>query len=157
MNKFRDLSQPTIKIFDNDKIRYELYTMYKYLPHATINIWAMKLVEHVFQIYQFDETIRKIIQKGIEINKKWRDGKARVHDVRQEGFKIHRLAREANTEIESIALRTIGQAISTGHMREHGMVAADYFVKLIGLMTNNDFKAITKERIWQVETLEKLR
>ena len=152
----KDLSKSTIKILDNDRIRYELYTVYKSLPHSTINIWMMKLIEHIFEIIQLDERKKAIIQEGIEINVKWREGKATMHEVRRVGFKIHRLAKETDTNIESIALRTIGHAISTGHMKEHGMVASDYSVKLIGLINNNDFATITKERIWQLETLKHL-
>ena len=44
-----------------------------------------------------------------------------------------------------------------GHMIEHAMVASDYAIKTIGLITNNDIDAITKERKWQLNELNKLK
>ena len=57
-----------------------------------------------------------------------------MHDVRQAGFRIHKIARENNSEIKKTALRAAGQAVASGHMREHAMVASDYAVKTIGLI-----------------------
>jgi hypothetical protein len=36
------------------------------------------------------------------------------------------------------------------------MVASDYAIKTIGLITKNDIKIITKERRWQFNELDRL-
>jgi len=78
-----------------------------------------------------------------------------MYDVRQAGFKIHKLARECDSEIKKTALRVTGQAVGSGRMREHAMVASDYAIKMICLISSNDFEAITKEREWQLNELQK--
>ena len=78
-----------------------------------------------------------------------------MHDVRQAGFKIHKVARESDSDIKKTALRVVGQAVGSGHMREHAMVASDYTIKAINLIKPNDFDAITKEREWQLNELKK--
>ncbi|MBP2030209.1 hypothetical protein J2755_001143 [Methanohalophilus levihalophilus] len=153
----KDMSKLTLRILDNDSIRYELYTLYESSSHTSVNEWAMKLVEHIYGKINLDESKKAIVQEGIDINAQWREGKARMHDVRQVGLKIHSLAREADSDIDTSALRAIGHAISTGHMKEHGMVASDYAVKFIGLISNNDIKAITEERDWQLKTLKNMK
>jgi hypothetical protein len=60
-----------------------------------------------------------------------------MHDVRQAGFKIHKLARESEDELIQIALRVAGQSIATAHMEEHAMLASDYAVKVINLLYPN--------------------
>ncbi len=73
--------------------------------------------------------------------------------VRQSGFKVHKLARETKSTVHQTALRVVGQAIASGHMREHSMVASDYAIKVINLQFSNDLDLITKERKWQLEEL----
>jgi hypothetical protein len=65
---------------------------------------------------------------------------------KQTGFKIHKIARKCDSEIKKIALRVTGQAVASGHMKEHAMVASDYAVKTMGLISSNDMDAITSER-----------
>ena len=48
-----------------------------------------------------------------------------MHDVRQAGFKVHKLTRKSKDTILEIALRVVGQAIGIGHMKEHATVASD--------------------------------
>lgn len=79
-----------------------------------------------------------------------------MHDVRQLGFKVHKLARDMENEIHKTAFRVVGQAIGSGHMREHSMIASDYAIKLIGLLYENDLDAITAERTWQLNELKKI-
>jgi immunity protein 5 of polymorphic toxin system len=96
------------------------------------------------------------IVEGFKVNELWQVGKARMHDVRQAGFKVHKLARECESELKKTALRAAGQAVGSGHMREHAMVASDYAIKTISLISSNDFEAITKEREWQLNELKKI-
>ena len=71
-------------------------------------------------------------------------------------FKIHKIARACNSEVYQTSLRVVGQAVASGHMKEHSMVASDYAVKTIGLITSNNAEAIAAERSWQLNELKKL-
>ena len=70
-------------------------------------------------------------------------------------LKIHKIARESDLEIDKTALRVVGHAVASGHMREHAMIACDYAVKTVGLMTSNNFEKITLERKWQLNEIKK--
>lgn len=92
-----------------------------------------------------------IIKAGYDVNESWQKGNARIHDVRQAGFKIHQLAKSSQDIVVQTALRVVGQAVVTGHMREHAMVSSDYAVKVINLLFPNDLNAVRQERFWQIE------
>lgn len=53
---------------------------------------------------------------------------------------------ECDSEIKKSELRVAGQTVASRHMREHAMVALDYAVKVIGLISSNDLGAIISER-----------
>ena len=76
-----------------------------------------------------------------------------MFDVRQAGFKVHQLAKSCNDPISQAALRVIGQAVGSGHMREHAMVASDYAIKTINLKFPSDMSAVRAEREWQITAL----
>ena len=94
------------------------------------------------------------IKKGFFVNEQWQKGNARMHDVRQAGLKIHQMAKASEDDITRTALRVVGQAVATGHMREHAMVASDYAVKVINLLYPNDIGAVKNERSWQISHLK---
>ena len=48
----------------------------------------------------------------------------------------------------------VGQAVATGHMREHAMVASDYAIKVINLLFPNNVNAVKQERLWQINHLK---
>ena len=77
-----------------------------------------------------------------------------MHDVRQAGFKVHQLAKESKDLVLQAALRVAGQAIGTGHMREHAMVASDYAIKVVNLKYPDNMEAVKEEREWQIATLK---
>ena len=79
-----------------------------------------------------------------------------MHDVRQAGFAVHKLARQAPDELTTAVLRVVGQAIGTGHMPEHAMVASDYAIKVINLLHPGDATAAARERQWQVRVMGEL-
>lgn len=47
-----------------------------------------------------------------------------MYDVRQIGFRIHQMAKENDNLLMQTSLRVVGQAVATGHMKEHAMVAS---------------------------------
>lgn len=55
-----------------------------------------------------------------------------------------------------IGIRTVGQAVSVGHMKEHAIVCSDYAIKTVQLYSSNNIERITEERHWQIEELQKI-
>lgn len=145
-----------IKIKDNNELRTEIDMLYEKMNQEDLAKWSLVVAKHILDIAGVDYRSIDEILEGFKVNELWQQGNARMHDVRQAGFKIHKIARECNSEIMKTALRVAGQAVTSGHMREHAMVTSDYAIKTIGLISSNDIYAITTEREWQLNELKKL-
>ncbi|MEK6189606.1 MAG: hypothetical protein N2A99_01270 [Carnobacterium alterfunditum] len=145
-----------IKIVDNNQLRAEIDELYEKMSQVDLAKWSLSIAKHILNIVGIDYNLVADIADGFQINELWQLDKAGMHDVRQAGFKIHKLARECDDEIRKTALRVAGQAVGSGHMREHSMVASDYAIKTIGLLNSNNINAITREREWQLNELKRL-
>ncbi len=150
-------TQVKIKIKDNVKLRSEIDELYENIDEISLAKWSLKIAKRILCVSDIDYKNINVIVEGFKVNKLWQKGKARMHDVRQASFKIHKLAHDSNSEIQKSAFRSVGQAVASGHMKEHAMVASDYAIKTIGLVTNNDMDTITKERKWQLNELIKFK
>lgn len=145
-----------IKIVDNNQLRAEIDELYEKMSQVNLAKWSLSIAKHILDIVGIDYNLIADIADGFQINELWQLDKAGMYDVRQAGFKIHKLARECDDEIRKTALRVAGQAVGSGHMREHSMVASDYAIKTIGLLNSNNINAITREREWQLNELKRL-
>lgn len=144
-----------IKIQDNSELRLKIDKLYEKTSQIDLAKWSLLIAKHSLLIAEIDYYSIDEIISGFKINELWQIGEARMHDVRQVAFKIHKIARESDSEIKKTALRVVGQAVGSGHMREHAMVASDYAIKMINLISPNDFNAISQEREWQYKELKK--
>ena len=142
-----------IKINDIPELRATLDEIYEGKTQLQLAQWALKLAEHILTIVEYNYEDDPIIQFGFDTNRQWQTGAVRMFDVRQAGFKVHQLAKACNDPIIQAALRVAGQAVGTGHMREHAMVASDYSIKAINLKYSGDISAVKAEREWQIRTL----
>ena len=149
-------TKPKIKIVDDSAIRKEIDELCEKTSQIVLAKWSLAIAKHILLLVEIDYNSVDEILKGFEINEMWQSGNARMHDVRQIGFKVHKLARECDDEIHKTALRVVGQAVGSGHMREHSMVASDYAIQVVGMMTSYDKSAISDERKWQLEELKKM-
>jgi hypothetical protein len=145
-----------IKIKDNVELRCELDKIYENTEQVILAKWALSMAKHILEMASIEYTSIDEIVNGFDTNELWQVGQARMFDVRQAGFKVHRLAKESDNAIKTAALRTAGQAIGTGHMREHAMVCSDYAIKTIELLSNGNIDQISKEREWQIEELRRI-
>jgi len=130
-----------IKIIDNE-IRNEIDKLYEKQEQIILAKWSLEMAKHIVEITNFDINKYPEIQEGFNINEQWQNGNTRMHDVRQIGFKIHKIAREQKNELNKNIIRVIGQAVASGHMREHSMVTSDYAIKVINLLYNDDIEKI---------------
>ena len=146
-----------IKIVDNTQLRAEIDELYEITNQVDLAKWSISIAKHILDSVGIDYNSVDDLVNGFHTNELWQLDKARIHDVRQASFKIHKLARECDDEIQKTALRVAGQAVGSGHMREHAMVASDYAIKTMGLLNNNHIEAITSERVWQLNELRRIR
>lgn len=142
-----------IRIDDIPELRAALDVRYQGKTQVQLAQWALHLAEHILELVGYDYVADPVIQSAFAANKLWQTGAARMHDVRQAGFKVHQLAKANDDPVMQAALRVAGQAVGTGHMREHAMVASDYAIKTINLKYPNDINAVKAEREWQIFTL----
>jgi len=142
-----------IKIKDDTLLREIIDTIYEESDQIVLARWSLEMAKHILELVNIPYENNDIIIGGFDTNVQWQNGKARMHDVRQAGFKIHQQARTSENEIEKTALRVVGQAVGSGHMREHAMVASDYSVKVINLMKPDCMEAVSDERQWQLNKL----
>lgn len=142
-----------IKINDIPELRVSLDAIYERKTQIQLAQWALNIAEHILSIVGYDYEIDSVIQEGFAINRNWQVGATRMFDVRQAGFRIHQLAKACDNPAVQAALRVAGQAVGTGHMREHAMVASDYAIKVINLKYPDDINAVKVEREWQISTL----
>lgn len=146
-----------IKIADNAALRKVLDAEYEKRDQIQICKYALLLAEHVLNIVNYEYGENSEIAAGFAVNKQWQRGSATMHEVRQAGFKIHKTAKENGNPAIKTALRVVGQAVASGHMKEHAMVASDYAVKVINLLSPDDAEAVTRERLWQIDCLKAVK
>ena len=149
--------QPKIKILDCPELRAILYRLVSDTEQVVLANWAIACARRILDLQTDEPFDIKVVEKGFATNKRWQENKASVHEVRQAGFKIHEAARACSTEIARNMLRTAGQAVAVGHMREHAMVCSDYAIKTIQLWSGNDADRIAAERQWQITALNNLQ
>ena len=145
-----------IKIIDDDIIRNKIDQLYEKQEQIILAKWSLEMAKHIIEITNFDISKYSEIEEGFKINELWQNGKVRMYDVRQIGLKIHKTARIQQNELDKNIVRVIGQAVASGHMREHSMVTSDYAIKVINILYNNDTEKIKEERVWQLEKLTEL-
>lgn len=146
-----------IKIIDNSSLRYEIDELYKQTSQINLSKWAIKCAKHVLTLTDYEKIDMTTIENGFKIIELWQIGNASVHEVRQAGFKIHEVARQCKSELVKNAIRTVGQAVGVGHMREHAMVCSDYAIKTIQLAFPEQMDKISQERQWQLNELKKYK
>ena len=146
-----------IKIVDDIELRKELDSEYEISSQVKLCKYALLLATHTLELINYPDMDNDIIKEGFFINEQWQKGNVRMHDVRQIGFKIHQMAKASEDDIICTALRVVGQAVATGHMKEHAMVASDYAVKVINCLYPNNMDAVKKERMWQINHLKEIK
>lgn len=150
------MTHSKIKIDDDKELRTILDHLYYLSSQIQLCQYALLLANHILEIIEYQNIHHSIIQQGYCVNKEWQKGHVRMHDVRQAAFLIHKLARESDNIFDQVALRVVGHAVATAHMKEHAMVASDYAIKVMNIKYPGDMRAVQKERKWQIDLLKKI-
>lgn len=147
-------TKPKIKISDNSELRTEIDKLYELTEQVALAKWAIECAKHILPLSEIENIDLSVIKSGFMTNYLWQIGEASVCEVRQAAFEIHAIARNCKTEIGKSSIRTAGQAVAVGHMREHAMVCSDYAIKTVQMSFPNDNEKITEERTWQLKKLD---
>lgn len=146
-----------IKILDDAELRTMLDSEYEIASQIKMCKYALTLAKHILEFVHFEDMDNMFIQDGFKTNDEWQRGNARMHDVRQAGFRIHQMAKTSDNLLIQTSLRVVGQAVATGHMKEHAMVASDYAIKVINIKYPNNLMAVQQERKWQIDTINSIK
>jgi hypothetical protein len=145
-----------LKITDHCALRESIDTMYEKCSQVTAAKWSLAIAKRILYMAGMEECSILAVVDGFTVHERWQTGNASVHEVRQAGFRIHQIARDCASAVKKTALRVAGQAVASGHRKEHAMVASDYAIKVIGLLYADDMNIITAEREWQLNALREL-
>ncbi|MBQ4251435.1 MAG: hypothetical protein II704_00145 [Erysipelotrichaceae bacterium] len=150
------MTKTKIRIQDDPALRERLDEEYEKSSQARMCRYALKLSEHILELAQYPQRDQAVIREAYEVLEQRLSGQVSMQGVRQAAFRIHQLARTSEDTVTSTALRVTGQAIASGHVKEHAMVASDYAVKIINLLYPDDLEAVRKERQWQLDCLREI-
>ena len=142
-----------LKILDDGEKRLELELVLEELSQGQLARWAMKMaLSFIALIDAEDESEKqKILTQVREVFQARLDGRASAYELRQAGFLANKLSQQAQSQIGKYAARVFTQAVATGHMRGHAIVAADYAIKVRNLQSPDDLQLAVKEREEQIE------
>lgn len=144
-----------IKINDIPELRLELMNIYDSKTPKGVAQYSVLLAKHVIE--RANMPTHQLIDQGFLIHELWLKNEVSIQELRQAALKIHLLARNSKDLIIQTAYRAIGKAVSCGHMKEHGIVASDYAVKLINYLEPNNLVEVKKEREFQIQLLKTMQ
>ena len=115
--------------------------------HKQLILWACKCVENVFpsSISKVDERLIN----SILTEKKWAKDCASVGDARNASIDAIAVANELIKRLEITIAQAVAHAVTTAHMADHSLRAAEYALKAIKLSG----KLIDDERKFQDKCL----
>ncbi len=142
--------EPKIRIDDDPVLRSRLEVKVSSSGSKVLALWAMGLAEHVASSIEDTDSVGEAISLCSEVVDGFIQGTMDAGEIRRRGFAVHALARDADGA-EQAVIRTIGQALSVCHMREHAMVASDYAVKVVNILHPGDGDEVFVERRWQLD------
>ena len=142
-----------LKILDDGEKRLELELVLEQLPQGQLARWAMKMASSFIALIDAEDESekQKILTQVRAIFQARLDGRASAYELRQAGFLANKLSQQAQSQIGKYAARVFAQAVATGHMRGHAIVAADYAIKVRNLQSPDDMQRAVKERERQIE------
>ena len=142
-----------LKILDDSEKRFELELVLEEFPQGQLARWAMKMASSFIALIDAEDESekQKILTQVRAIFQARLDGRASAYELRQAGFLANKLSQQAQSQIGKYAARVFAQAVATGHMRGHAIVAADYAIKVRNLQSPDDMQRAVKERERQIE------
>lgn len=149
------MSGPKIRIDDSVELRSELSGIVDGRSQKVLALWARAMAERIAMEFPESDAVSESTVALSETVDGFIDGTMSVGEIRRRGLEVHALARDVGGA-EQAAIRTIGQALSVCHMREHALVASDYAIRTVNLLRPGDIGAVIDERNTQIRDLPDL-
>lgn len=146
------MSGPKIRIDDSVELRSELSGIVDGRSQKVLALWARAMAERIAMEFPESDAVSESTVALSETVDGFIDGTMSVGEIRRRGLEVHALARDVGGA-EQAAIRTIGQALSVCHMREHALVASDYAIRTVNLLRPGDIGAVIDERNAQIRDL----
>ena len=90
-----------IRIKDDTQLRAKIDAVYDETDQIILARWSLAMAKHILKLVEISYKKQPDhYGDGFGTNELWQNGKARMYDVRQAGFKIHQLARASDNEVE---------------------------------------------------------
>lgn len=127
----------------------------------SLALWALACAKRVLPYFEseFPEDSRP--RQALDALQDWIDtGNFSMKTIRGAALASHAAARDVGEDNPArSAARSAGQAVSTAHVKEHALAAANYVLQAIFRANIAGFPedAIKAERIWQTERLIELQ
>ncbi len=115
--------------------------------HKQLILWACKCVENILPLYS--NKLENQLTNAINIAKEWANNNASVSEARKAAYNVISIANETKNPINIAIARSVGHVVSTAHMADHSIIAAEYALKAVELAK----KSIENERQWQDKNL----
>ncbi|MFA7560963.1 MAG: putative immunity protein [Candidatus Izemoplasmatales bacterium] len=91
------MNSPKIKINDQAELRTTLLEVFNKTTHYQAVKWAKYIIDKVKDLYHFEEEVSKHIEQSLDYINKYSSQFNEVKAVRSLAFKIHSLARQAES------------------------------------------------------------
>ena len=124
-------------------------------------IWALACAKRVLPYYEVEFPQDPRPRQALITLQDWIDtGEFSMKTIRGAALASHAAAREVGEDNPArSAARAAGQAVSTTHVKEHALAAANYALQAIfrANIASNPEDAIKAERQWQTQRLLEIR
>ncbi len=126
----------------------------------TLAIWAKGCAEWVLPYFTQSFPTDPRPQQALDTLQDWIDsGRFSMKTIRSAALAAHAAAREVGEDSPArSAARSAGQAVSTAHVKEHALAAANYALQAIfrANIDNNPSEAVSAEKARQTQQLIEL-
>ncbi|MFC2769347.1 MAG: putative immunity protein [Streptococcus gordonii] len=141
-----------LKILDDSQKRLELEQILAQLPQKQLAQWVMEHAIRFIALIDIGDDLKKqqILSQVQEVFEARLAGNVSAYELRKAGFLAQQLSQQAKSPVSKYATRVFAQTVATAHMRGHAIVSADYAVKVVKLLSQDDIESVRKEREKQI-------
>ena len=120
--------------------------------HKALTLWAADCAEHILRFFEDEYPDEKQPRLAIEAARAWARDEIMMTEARGEALSTHVVAREIELTSAREAARAAGHAAASAHVDNHAKAAANYALKSIAAVSEDD-AAVDAETDWQCEQL----
>jgi hypothetical protein len=151
------MPQPKFSLIEKDP---QLRSLVQESDKKILAMWALACAERVLPYFSQSFPKDSRPQQALDALQDWIDtGKFSMKVIRTAALAAHAAAREVGEDSPArSAARSAGQAVSTTHVKEHALAAANYALQAIfrANISNNPSEVVSAEKARQTQRLIEL-